>query len=89
MNYADIFTLVVVGIAAGFINVIAGGGSMLSVPALVLMGVPGPVANGTNRIAIIAQATVAAATFARRGVHNLRLTLVLSACLIPGAIIGA
>ena len=47
--------LVAVGIAAGFLNVMAGGGSLLTVPVMVFMGLPGPVANGTNRIAILAQ----------------------------------
>ncbi len=81
--------LVLVGIAAGFINVVAGGGSMLTVPALVLMGVPGPVANGTNRIAIIAQTTAATAAFFRRGVRDLRTSATLALALLPGAVIGA
>ncbi|MGR8920673.1 MAG: sulfite exporter TauE/SafE family protein [Gammaproteobacteria bacterium] len=89
MGAVEYLTLAVVGIAAGFINVVAGGGSMLTVPALVLMGVPGPIANGTNRIAIIAQAFAAMATFFRRGVRDLRLSLSLSAAMLPGAVLGA
>ena len=42
--------LVALGIIAGFLNVMAGGGSLLTVPVMVFMGIPGPVANGTNRI---------------------------------------
>lgn len=89
MGATEYIILAVVGVAAGFINVVAGGGSMLTVPALVLMGVPGPVANGTNRIAIIAQTVAATATFFRRGVRDLRLSATLAASLMPGALIGA
>ena len=81
--------LVTVGIAGGFLNVMAGGGSLLTVPVMVFMGVPGPVANGTNRIAILAQNLTAITTFARRGFMELRLSLSLAACALPGAIAGA
>ena len=54
--------LMVVGFFAGFVNVIAGGGSTLSVPVMIFMGLPAPVANGTNRIAILAQNITAVIT---------------------------
>ena len=81
--------LVVVGTVAGFLNVMAGGGSLLTVPVMVFMGLPGPVANGTNRIAILAQNLTAIATFARLGFQEFRLSLSLAACAIPGAVAGA
>jgi uncharacterized membrane protein YfcA len=89
MGATEYTLLVIVGVVAGFINVVAGGGSMLTVPALILMGVPGAVANGTNRIAIIAQTVAATATFFHRGVRDLRLSATLALALLPGAIIGA
>jgi len=81
--------LVVVGTAAGFLNVMAGGGSLLTVPVMVFLGLPGPVANGTNRIAILAQNLTAIATFFRRGFQDFRLSLSLAACAIPGSVAGA
>ncbi len=81
--------LIAVGIASGFLNVMAGGGSLLSVPVMVFMGMPGPVANGTNRIAILAQNITAVITFFRRGYSEFRLSLTLAACALPGAIAGA
>ena len=81
--------LVAVGAAAGFLNVMAGGGSLLTVPVMVFMGLPGPVANGTNRIAILAQNITAIATFARRGFGDFRLSMTLAACALPGAVVGA
>ena len=81
--------LAVVGIAAGFLNVMAGGGSLLVMPIMVLMDIPGPVANGTTRVAILAQNISATAGFRRKGYSDLRLSLSLAACALPGAIVGA
>lgn len=81
--------LIVVGLLAGFINVVAAGGSMISVPVMVFMGIPGPVVNGTNRIAILAQNITAVITFFRKGYSNFSLSLSLSLCALPGAFAGA
>jgi len=81
--------LIVTGVAAGFLNVMAGGGSMIAVPVMIFTGLPGEVANGSNRIAIVAQNATAAITFFRRGYSDFRLSLTLAACAIPGAIAGA
>ncbi|MEM7467526.1 MAG: sulfite exporter TauE/SafE family protein [Pseudomonadota bacterium] len=89
MDLLDYSLLALIGVGAGFINVLAGGGSLLTVPALLFMDVPGPVANGTNRIAIIAQSFTAVIAFFKRGYHNLKLSVTLAASLLPGAIIGA
>ena len=85
----QVLLLFLVGIAAGFINVMAGGGSLLTVPVMVFLGMPGPVANGTNRIAILAQNIAAIAAFFRRGMAEFRLSLGLSLCALPGAVVGA
>ena len=62
---------------------------MISVPVMVFMGIPGPVANGTNRIAILAQNITAVVTFFRRGYSDFKLSLSLALCALPGAMIGA
>ncbi len=81
--------LVATGTVAGFMNVMAAGGSMLTVPMLVFLGLPGPVANGTNRIAIVAQSVTAAYTFFRKGFSDFKLSLTLALCAVPGAVLGA
>ena len=81
--------LLLVGIATGFLNVMAGGGSMLSVPMMIFLGVPGTIANATNRIAILPQNISAVIAFYRKGFSNFKLSLSLAACTIPGTIIGA
>ncbi len=81
--------LTAVGVLAGFLNVMAGGGSLLTVPAMLFLGVPGPVANGTNRIAILFQNITAVATFFRKGYSDFALSFSLALAALPGAILGA
>lgn len=77
------------GLAAGFINSVAGGGSLLTLPALMSLGLPAATANGTNRIGILAQSTVASAAFHRKGLLDARYGLLLTAAALPGAAAGA
>ena len=54
-----------VGLVAGFVNTAAGAGSLLALPARMLVGPPAALANGTNRAPVLAQSVVAAAGFAK------------------------
>lgn len=81
--------LALVGIVAGFLNVLAGGGSLLTLPAMIFLGLPPATANGTNRIAILAQNGAAVAGFRRHGFSDFPLSLRLSAFGAPGAVAGA
>lgn len=78
-----------VGAVAGFINTVAGGGSLITLPTLIFLGLPASVANGTNRLAIMIQCIFAVTGFKRKGVSNFKLSLLLSAPALVGAIIGA
>ncbi len=89
MEYWQIAILVIVGIFAGWLNVMAGGGSLLTVPTMIFMGLPAPIANGTNRIAIVAQNIVAVYAFFRNGLFDLKLTLSLALFSSFGAVLGA
>lgn len=60
--------LFLVGIVVGTLNVIAGGGSFLSLPLLMFLGLPPSVANGTNRVGIVMQNVAAVGSFDRHGV---------------------
>ena len=62
MNDNSMLYLVLLGFASGFINMFAGGGSMLVVPFLIFLGLPPHVANATNRVAIFLQNIVSTAT---------------------------
>lgn len=78
-----------IGFLAGFINTLAGGGSALSLPFLIFLGLPVNVANGTNRIAILFQNAVATAGFAKEKMLDLKKGYVLITASILGAILGA
>ena len=79
----------IIGIVAGFLNIMAGGGSLITVPVMIFMGVPGPIANGTNRIAVLAQNITGVFTFFKKGFSDFKLSLTLSLCALPGAVAGA
>lgn len=89
MEYANWLLLFGVGSIAGFINVNAGGGSSLTLPTLIFMGLDGALANGTNRIAIFIQNIFAIASFKKNKMHQFRKSSELSLFTLPGAVIGA
>jgi len=78
-----------VGLVSGFVNVLAGGGSFLTLPALIFLGLPPVTANGTNRIGILIQNVGATWAFRRRGVFPAGLAAVLSLPALAGAFLGA
>jgi len=59
--------LLVGGFFAGVLNAIAGGGSLVTLPLLIFVGLPGTVANATNRIALFIGGIGATQSFAKRG----------------------
>jgi uncharacterized membrane protein YfcA len=76
------------GLIAGVLNVIAGGGSFLTLPILMFLGLPPGVANGTNRVGILLQNVGAVWSFERHGVLDWRSALWAAAPSIPGAALG-
>ena len=81
--------VILVGFAAGFINTLAGGGSALSLPMLMFLGLPANVANGTNRIAILLQNVVGTTGYHREKVLDIRKGFTLGIAAILGAVPGA
>ena len=77
--------LFLAGLVAGTLNVIAGGGSMLTLPVMIFLGLPPTVANGTNRVAILIQNVGASWSFHRRKLIS-REWLILA---VPPAVVGA
>lgn len=74
------------GFLAGTLNVLAGGGSFLTLPVLIFLGLPPGVANGTNRVGILLQNVSAVWSFRRLGISEPQ-TLVWAA--LPATIGGA
>jgi len=76
------------GLVAGTLNVIAGGGSLLTLPVLIFLGLPATVANGTNRVAILAQNIGAVWSFNRHRVIEWRWVPLAAIPAVLGAIVG-
>lgn len=85
----DLILLIVVGFIAGFINTIAGGGSLLTLPVLIFMGLPPSVANGTNRIGIIIQMLAGSAGFKSKGITTFPFSIYMGISALIGSLIGA
>ena len=85
----QLLLLALAGAIAGFVNVMAGGGSLLVLPIMIMLGIEGPAANGTNRLGILMQNWTAVSKFAHKGYHELKLSFTLALCALPGAFIGA
>ena len=81
--------LAVTGVAVGFLNVMAGGGSLISLPILIFLGLEPAMANGTNRVAILVQNITAVSSFRSQGYSEIRRSLGLALCTVPGAVVGA
>ena len=75
MDLWDLFLLIFLGLVTGGLNTLAGGGSLLTLPLLIFMGLPPLVANASNRVAILIQNIFAIKGFQSKGIfvwpHNL------------------
>lgn len=78
-----------IGILAAFLNVAAGGGSSITVPALIFLGVDPSMANGTNRLAIMLQSASASASFRNEEIYQDKYTIIYALLTLPGAILGS
>jgi len=84
-----VFLILATGTAAGFLNTVGGGGSLLSMPMLIFLGLPSAVANGTNRVALMIQNIVAVYNFRRKGFFDLKLSIMLGLPALVGSIVGS
>ena len=89
MEWYIILAVIGVGFIAGFINTLAGSGSLLTLPLLMFLGLPANVANGTNRIAILLQNIVGVTSFKQQRVLSFKEGLMIGIPAAVGSIIGA
>jgi uncharacterized membrane protein YfcA len=88
MSFATLIVLALVGFASGFVDAIAGGGGLLTVPALALAGLDPVAAVATNKLAGVFGTGSATLAFARAGKIEANMApAALSACI--GAALGA
>jgi hypothetical protein len=83
--YTILFTAAFV---AGGVNTLAGSGSLITLPLLIFLGLPANIANGTNRIGVIAQSTVGAFSFRKLNEFALQDSLWIIVPSCTGSICG-
>lgn len=86
---APLAGLFAVGAVSAVLNVIAGGGSFLTLPVLIFLGLPAGVANATNRVGVLAQNLGGVLGFHRSGAMDWRWGLAVSVPAVVGAAVGA
>lgn len=89
MEWTDVLIVIAAGFGAGFINTVAGGGSLITLPVLIFLGLPPAVANASNRVAIFAQNIFGVLGFRSKGVSAFPFSIWLSISALLGAILGA
>jgi len=77
--------MLIIGMGTGFLYAMASSGSALSLPALVMLGMPETVANATNRIPVLIGSLMATVSYSRRG----QLDWHAAARLVPAAALGS
>ncbi len=89
MELPALALVLAVGVVGGFLNTVAGGGSALTMPVLIFLGLPSSVANGTVRVAILLQNLTAVAGFRGKGHFEPALGLQLGLPALAGAVVGS
>ncbi len=89
LSLTDMLLITLSGLAAGFLNAVSGGGAILTVPVLILIGLPPGVANGTNRLAVVLQSLTALAAYTKLKQTDSGLAIALMIPAMLGSVCGA
>lgn len=88
LDFTTTAILLITGLITGFINTVAGGGSLLTLPVFIFLGFPTDMANGTNRVAIFFSSLTSTYTFRKQGVRGMKYGIWLGLAAMAGAIPG-
>ena len=90
MELIDAMLVAGAGVVAGVVNAMAGGGSLLTVGLLnVFVGLPGLVANGTNRFGVLVQNASSVVSYRKEGVRGFRRAIAVIFPVTIGSLIGS
>jgi uncharacterized membrane protein YfcA len=89
LSYQGLAILAAAGMLATIINVIAGGGGMIVLPALMALGLPADVANGTYRLGVVTQSIAGTAALNRAGKLQTKSIVPILIPTILGTVVGA
>ncbi len=88
MSWIIITALIISGLFVGFINTLAGGGTIISLSLFMFLGLPPAVANGTNRVAVVFQTLTSSFGFRKQKALDLHKATILGIPTVIGSIIG-
>lgn len=89
LPWQHVILVVLAGVLCGFVNTLAGSGSLISLPILMFIGLPPHMANGTNRIGILIQNIVSTGQFHRQKMLDVPMGIQVAVPVILGSIAGA
>ena len=89
LSVNQILLVIGAGVLCGFINTLAGSGSLISLPILMFIGLPPNMANGTNRVGVLVQNLVTSTTFHQKKILDIPLGIQVAIPIIAGSILGA
>ena len=89
LSYQSLAILAAAGVLATFVNVIAGGGGMIVLPALMALGLPADVANGTYRLGVVTQSIAGTAALRKEGKLDTSAIVPILIPTVLGASLGA
>jgi uncharacterized membrane protein YfcA len=89
LSYQGLAILAAAGVLATIVNVIAGGGGMIVLPALMALGLPADVANGTYRLGVVTQSIAGTAALNRAGKLETTSIVPILIPTVSGAAVGA
>lgn len=89
LTWVTVLILIISGVIVGFINTLAGGGTVISISVFMFLGLPPLVANGTNRVPIVFQNLASAYLYHKKKMVDWKKGFQLSIPIIFGNIVGA
>jgi uncharacterized membrane protein YfcA len=89
MEWYMYLAVIVAGLFAGFVNTLAGSGSLITLPLLMFLGLPANIANGTNRIGVLVQSAVSSLSFRQQKIFSFRDTVWMAAPAVAGSLAGS
>ncbi len=89
LSYQGLAILAAAGVLATIVNVMAGGGGMIVLPALMALGLPADVANGTYRLGVVTQSIAGTSALHRAGQLETSSIVPILIPTILGTVVGA
>ncbi|MRR21243.1 sulfite exporter TauE/SafE family protein [bacterium] len=89
MEWYLYLAVIAAGLFAGFVNTLAGSGSLITLPLLMFLGLPANIANGTNRIGVLVQSAVSSLSFRKQKIYTARETMWMTVPAVAGSLLGS